>query len=487
MICQGYYTAKTLHHNLLGKDIVATDELTRSIAGVERKWWVLLALGVGTYMAALDGSVVNTVLPVINRSFGSDIATIEWVVVIYLLTVSGLLLSFGRLGDLRGHKSVYVSGFGVFVTSSALCGIAPTAGALIAFRAMHALGAAMLASNSPAIVTKNFPSTQRGQALGLLATMTYLGLTTGPSLGGWLADQFGWRAVFYINVPIGSLALLLSQRFIPRDSASHSGERFDLICAMAFIVGLVALLLALNQGHAWGWSSPAIVGLVIAAALLLATFLVVESRVSHPMLDLSLFRRRLFSAAVASAVLNYICVNTITFLLPFYLIQGRGLSPAQAGLLITAQPLIMAIAAPLSGTLSDRIGSRVPSTLGMAILAIGLFLLSRLDPQSPMGHVAVALAIAGLGTGTFISPNSNALLSAAPRERQGIASGILATARSGGMVLGVGIAGAILTTVMAHGQQIGSASALFDAVSMGFFVASGIALLGVLTSVVRGG
>jgi MFS family permease len=205
------------------------------------------------------------------------------------------------------------------------------------------------------------------------------------------------------------------------------------------------------------------------------------------MLDLSLFRRRLFSAAVASAVLNYICVNTITFLLPFYLIQGRGLSPAQAGLLITAQPLIMAIAAPLSGTLSDRIGSRVPSTLGMAILAIGLFLLSRLDPQSPMGHVAVALAIAGLGTGTFISPNSNALLSAAPRERQGIASGILATARSGGMVLGVGIAGAILTTVMAHGQQIGSASALFDAVSMGFFVASGIALLGVLTSVVRGG
>lgn len=453
---------------------------------LERKWWVLLAVGVGTFMSALDGSVVNTVLPIISRAFGSDVATVEWVVTVYLLVVSGLLLSFGRLGDLRGHKSVYVSGFGVFVLGSALCGLAPTVAALVAFRTLQALGAAMLFANSPAILTANFPPSQRGQALGLQATMTYLGLTVGPSLGGWLTSQIGWRAVFYINVPVGLLALALSLRFIPPDTVADQREQFDLAGASTFMAGLIALLLALNQGHAWGWTSAPILGLLVLSGVLLALFLVIESRIPYPMLDLSLFRHRLFSAATASAVLNYICVYSIVFLLPFYLIQGRGLSPAQAGLLLTAQPLVMAIAAPLSGTLSDRIGSRLPSTLGMAVLAVGLVLLSRLGPTSPPGQVAAALAVAGLGTGTFISPNTSALMSAAPRHRRGIASGVLATARNVGMVLGVGLAGAIFTTVVARGQALGSATALFEAIRISLLVAAAVAVLGALVSAARG-
>src|SRR5437868_1733282 len=195
----------------------------KPVAGVDRKWWVLLAVGVGTFMSALDGSVVNTVLPVMAGSFGSDIATIQWVVTLYLLVVSGLLLSFGRLGDLRGHKAVYVTGFVVFVLGSALCGLAPTAGALVACRALQAVVAAMLFANSPAILTRNFPPAQRGQALGLRASLTYLGQMVGPFLGGWLAVQFSRRAVFYVNVPVGLLALLLSLRFIPRDApADHA-------------------------------------------------------------------------------------------------------------------------------------------------------------------------------------------------------------------------------------------------------------------------
>lgn len=447
---------------------------------------MLLAVGVGTFMSALDGSVVNTVLPIISRAFGSDVATVEWVVTVYLLVVSGLLLSFGRLGDLRGHKSVYVSGFGVFVLGSALCGLAPTVAALVAFRTLQALGAAMLFANSPAILTANFPPSQRGQALGLQATMTYLGLTVGPSLGGWLTSQIGWRAVFYINVPVGLLALALSLRFIPPDTVADQREQFDLAGASTFMAGLIALLLALNQGHAWGWTSAPILGLLVLSGVLLALFLVIESRIPYPMLDLSLFRHRLFSAATASAVLNYICVYSIVFLLPFYLIQGRGLSPAQAGLLLTAQPLVMAIAAPLSGTLSDRIGSRLPSTLGMAVLAVGLVLLSRLGPTSPPGQVAAALAVAGLGTGTFISPNTSALMSAAPRHRRGIASGVLATARNVGMVLGVGLAGAIFTTVVARGQALGSATALFEAIRISLLVAAAVAVLGALVSAARG-
>lgn len=452
---------------------------------MDRKWWVLLSVGVGTFMSALDGSVVNTVLPVVNRSFGSQVASVEWVVTIYLLVVSGLLLTFGRLGDLRGHKAIYALGFVVFVLGSALCGIAPTVGALVGFRALQALGAAMLFANSPAILTKNFPATQRGQALGLQATMTYLGLTTGPSLGGWLTSQFGWRAVFYINVPVGLLAWLLCLRFIPRDVAQENAERFDLLGGLTFTGGLVALLLGLNQGHAWGWTSPALLALLVVAALLLSAFVITERRVPYPMLDLSLFQRRLFSVAAASAVLNYICVYSITFLMPFYLIQGRGLDTAQAGVLLTAQPLIMAVAAPLSGTLSDRIGSRLPGTLGMLILAIGLFVLAGLGPGASWGRVALALATAGLGTGIFVSPNNSALMGAAPRHRQGIAAGTLATARNVGMVLGVGLAGAILTTALANDPGNASGMALFTGVKDGFLVATGVAVLGALTSVVR--
>ncbi len=456
-----------------------------SWCGLPRKWWILLAVGVGTFMSALDGSVANIVLPVVSRDLRSDVATVEWVVTIYLLVVSGLLLSLGRLGDLKGHKPIYLIGYIVFVLGSALSGLAQSAEVLIAFRGLQAVGAAALFANSPAILTESFPAEQRGQTLGLQAMMTYLGLTVGPSLGGWLTSQFSWHAVFFINIPIGLLGLFLTVAFVPSDTGGERSEPFDLRGALTFTGGLVALLLGLNQGSAWGWGSPAILVSLAIAILLLGAFLLIERRIPNPMLDLSLFGNRLFSAAAGSAVLNYICVYTILFYLPFYLIQGRGMDPAQAGLVLTAQPLVMAIAAPLSGTLSDRVGSRLPGTVGMGILAVGLFLLSRLGPDSPISSVALALAIAGLGTGAFTSPNNSALMGAAPRHRQGIAAGVLATCRNVGMVLGVGLAGAIYTTVLGDATT-GAGPLLFSAIDIGFVVAAGIAAAGMLTSAVRG-
>jgi EmrB/QacA subfamily drug resistance transporter len=459
--------------------------------GSNNKWWVLVSIGIGTFMTALDTSVVNTVLPVVSKSLNVDVASVQWVVTIYLLVLSGLLLSFGRLGDMRGHKIVYVSGFVIFVFSSVLCGVAPNVVSLVGFRALQALGAAMLAANSPAILTKSFPASQRGQALGMQATMTYLGLTAGPSFGGWLAGLLGWRAVFYINLPVGLLAIWLSLRSIPADTLRKSDERFDVPGAIFFMVGLSALLLGLNQGHNLGWESPAILGLLTTAVVFIGVFIFIESRVPHPMLDLSLFRRIGFALPVLSAVLNYIGVYSVIFLMPFYLIQGRFLTPAQAGLLLTAQPIIMAIVAPISGTLSDRIGTRWLSTIGMIVLSCGLFLLSRLNAQSPNYYIILALGTVGLGTGVFISPNNSALMGSAPRERQGIAAGILATTRNFGMVLGVGLAGAIFTTVLVSGGKIGSSSdlsiipSLFLAIQKGFLVAAGITVLGIITSFVR--
>ena len=447
-----------------------------------RKWYVLLAVGIGTFMSALDGSVVNTVLPIIRDAFSSQVAAIEWTVIIYLLVVSGLLLTFGRLGDLQGHRRVYLAGFVIFIAGSALCGLAPSAGLLVLFRGLQAIGAAMLFSNSPAILTGAFPAEQRGQALGLQGTMTYLGLTVGPSLGGWLTQLFSWRAVFYINVPVGIAALVLSWLFVPQDHLGERKENFDLAGATLFTVGLVALLLALNEGSSWGWFSAPVLGLIVSALVILGIFIWWENRRANPMLDLSLFRHPVFSASSVSAVLNYVALYGIIFLMPFYLLQGRGLDPAQTGLLLTAQPLVMAVAAPVSGTLSDRIGVRLPATLGMAILAVGLWLLSRLSAATPLSYVAAALAVCGLGTGIFVSPNNSALMGSAPRNRQGIASGILATARNVGMVLGIGVSGAILTSYLNGGGSNG----LFLAMHAGFLVSAAVAVGAGIASLARG-
>ena len=445
---------------------------------IDRKWWVLIAIGTGSFMAALDGSVVNTILPILRTAFNSNVAAIEWVVTVYLLVLSGLLLTFGRLGDLRGHKSIYIWGFSIFVLSSALCGLAWSATVLVIFRGLQAIGGAMLAANSPAIVTGNFSAEERGRAFGLVSTMTYLGLTVGPSLGGWLTHAFGWRTIFYINVPIGALALTLGLIFIPRDAPAESGQRFDLPGAVVFMAALTSLMLGLNKGAEWGWSSPQVLGLLVGAMLLAVVFILIERSSSAPMLDLSLFRIPLFSTTTISAILNYICVYSIVFLMPFYLIQGRGLNPAQAGLLLTVQPILMAITAPISGTLSDRIGSRLPGMLGMGILAVGLFLLSFLGADSGLWLVVLGLAISGLGTGTFISPNTSALMGAAPRARQGIASGVQGAARNFGMVLGIGLAGAILTTNLAQN----TVDSLYAGIDQGFLVAAGVAVLGIVSS-----
>jgi MFS family permease len=312
--------------------------------------------------------------------------------------------------------------------------------------------------------------------------MTYLGLMVAPSIGGWLTDLFTWRAVFFINIPVGFLAFILSWFFIPAEERSEQKERFDLTGAILFLAGLVALLFWLNQGHDWGWISLASALSLTIAIGCLAVFTRIEYQRPSPMLDMSLFKDSVFSLSIISAVLIYMAIFSILFLMPFYLIQGREMSPSQAGLILTIQPFVMAIAAPFSGTLSDRFGTRIPCILGMAILSFGLFFLTQIDSSTSYGYIVIALGLAGLGIGTFISPNNSAIMGSASRNRQGIAAAILATARSVGMVLGIGLSGAIMTTLFSNSQ---GDQFVFKAVQVSFYAALGIAILGLIVSTIK--
>ncbi len=452
-----------------------------ALAGTSRKYAVLAAVGVGTFMSALDGSIVNATLPRLQSALHASVAGIEWVVTVYLLVVSGLLLILGRLGDMRGHKDVYVAGFVGFVASSALCGLSPSVGWLVGFRAVQALSAAALFANAPAILTAAFPPTERGRALGLQAIMTYLGLSVGPPLGQLLAATLGWQAIFYVNLPVGALGFWLSQRNIARDRPAGPPPRFDLAGAGLFFVGLLSVLLALNQGHAWGWAAPATLGLLAAGAVVLSAFLAVERRLPEPMLDLSLFRSRVFTGATGSAMVSYVAQFAVLFLLPFYL-QWRGYGAAMTGGILMAQPVVMMVTAPIAGTLSDRLGTRGPIVIGLSLLGAGILLLSSVGPSTGTLALLLGMAVSGLGFGAFVAPNNSRLLGAAPPNRRGIASGVLAGARNVGMVLGVGLAGAVFTTVLSRAGP--------DAVPLGVSIAlrvvAATTLLAAVTSWLEG-
>jgi len=456
-------------------------ESARMEGNTTRNWMVMAAVGVGSLLGSIDNNVVNIALPTIRRDFGAEVATAEWAITIYLLMVCGFLLTWGRIGDMRGQKPVYVSGFAMFVASSALCGLSPSIGLLIFFRAAQGLGASMILSSAPGILTGSFPPSQRGKVLGLQVLMVNLGCMIGPMLGGWLTDRFTWRAVFYVNVPIGLIALVLSAKFVPRPMPANQSERFDFTGAVLFLAMFSVLLIALNQGHAYGWSSPYIVWMFAAAVVMLAVFLLIESRTRSPLLDLSLFRVSTFSLSCTSSISSYMALFSVGFLIPFYLIQGHGLSSSSAGLLMTVQPLLMVLSAPVAGALSDRIGTRLPATLGMAFMSVAMYLLSRLGPTSSVVYIGAALGMAGLGNGIFVAPNNSTIMGSAPKHRQGIAGGVMGAARNTGMVLGVGISGAIFTTfIRAHTH-----AAFFSGIRISFLVACAVSCLGCITSAAR--
>jgi len=411
--------------------------------GIEAKWVILAAVMLGSFMGPVDGSIVNTVLPDITGYFKTDISIAQWVPTIYLLTISCLILLYGRLGDIVGYKRIFLAGLAAFVVTSILCGTSQSIWMLIAFRAIQGLAAGMMMSVGYAIITAAFPPPERGKAMGIYAISIAAGLGLGPTFGGLIAQYLSWHYVFFVNVPIGIAALIWGARVIPR-STTKPGQSLDVVGALTALIFLSSLLLYANRGESWGWASPGSLILVGIAVVFGVLFFWIERTSAQPMLNLALFNNRRFAFATLSALLNFMALFSIVFLTPFYLTFVLHFSILKVGLVMAASPVATIFVAPLSGTMSDRFGTRVFAVLGMCIAASGLFFLSGLNASDNVWDVVWRLAIVGLGVGMFQSPNNSEIMGSVPPWHLGIASGIIAAMRNVGMVLGIAIAGAVL-------------------------------------------
>jgi EmrB/QacA subfamily drug resistance transporter len=463
------------------------------------KWAVLAILAIGIFMATLDTSIVNISLPTIAQYFKVPLnGAIEWVIIAYLVVIAGVLLTIGRLADMVGRKLLWVSGLIVFTLGSAICGASPALLVLIIARAFQGLGGALIMSVSPAILTGAFPPEERGRALGLNAVFVALGTSVGPTLGGIITANFSWRWIFYVNVPLGIIGVIATL-LVLRERQARTRGRFDPAGALLLAVGLVALTLGLSFGQEWGWGSPLLISTLVISVIAFILLVVVERRLADPIIDFSLLRNRVFVSANVSLIMSFLALFAVSFMLPFYLEELRKFSVIEAGLLLTPLPLAIAVIAPFSGALADKIGTRWLAASGMLVACIGLVLISQLNAQSSIWDIVWRLVVTGVGQALFQSPNNSALMGSAPRNRQGVASGFLATGRVVGQSVSVALAGAIFTSLggavagalliqsQASSRAVVALENTFtDAFHVTFIVCASIAALGILTSLVRG-
>jgi EmrB/QacA subfamily drug resistance transporter len=402
----------------------------------------MAATAMGIFLSTIDGSIVNVALPTLTRAFNTQFSTVQWVVLAYLLTVTTLMLSVGRLADMKGKKPIYTAGFAVFTVGSVLCGLAPTAYALIAFRVLQGVGAAMTMALGMAIVTESFPPAERGKARGIVGAVVSVGIVVGPTLGGFIIDALSWRWIFFVNLPIGILGILMVWRFVPAITPP-GGQRFDFLVAATLFIALLALLLALTVGQDSGFADPQVLALFAVTAVFTAIFVVIELKTEQPMIDLRLFRNSQFSVSLVTGYIIFVCIAGAIILMPFYLENVLGYDVRQVGLLLAVVPIGLGVAAPLSGWLSDRFGTRPITVAGLAVMLVGFFALSTLDEDTTaLGYVLRFLPI-GIGVGIFQSPNNSSIMGSAPREHLGIASGMLAVTRTLGQTAGIAVLGAL--------------------------------------------
>ncbi len=437
---------------------------------------------IGIFMATLDGSIVNIALPTLTDFFKTDITTIEWVVMAYLLTITSLLLSLGRISDMIGRKIIFAGGLAVFTLGSGLCAFSTTEGQLIFFRIFQGIGAAMLMATGIAIITHAFPPRERGKAMGLIGTVVSIGSMTGPILGGFLIQRAGWQFIFLINIPVGIVGAIMALKVLHNDEKSI-GQSFDIPGAMTLFISLVSLLLALSEGQEKGWGSSFIILLFVSSVVFFTIFINIEIRAKQPILDIGHFRNKQFAAANISALISFMAMFSIILLMPFLLLKELQYSPEKAGLVFMSVPLVMSVVSPISGWLSDRTSSHVLSSIGIGIATLSILALGNLNHNSSFLDVALSLSFLGLGMGLFQPPNNSIIMGSLPKEQLGIAAGIMGTMRNMGMVIGIAVSGAVFSNryVFYGNNENSFLSAFHDT----FVVSAIICGIAVVVSLVR--
>lgn len=467
--------------------------------GRRYRWVVLLIACIGSMMGPLDSTIVSTTLPVISDNLSMSYAEIIWVPTAYLVTIAVLLLSIGRLSDIKGRKWLYISGFGVFVLGSFLCSISSNGTELVLFRVVQGVGAAFIMSTSTALVTDVFPDHERGKALGINAMFIYVGLSMGPPLGGILTGYLGWQSIFWVNIPIGVAVMAFGAWVIVEKEGKGTRKGFDISGALVFAIALLAILMLLTLGEEFGWTSLPMLLLLLSFLVSISIFIRIErSKGDEAMLDLKLItENRLFAMANVSALLNYAAFYGVNFIISFYLQRVLNLSLIQTGLVLLMMPLIMAVLSPISGWMSDRVGSRVLATTGMVLISGGMLLLSALTVNSTVANVMTALIVLGIGMGLFSSPNTSAVMGSVRKDQLGVASGTISTMRTVGQSLSLAIMGAviaiiatpdILSSIFVNAGGIDTilvTEEFVQGMQMAFIVSAILAMVGALTSSAR--
>ena len=413
-------------------------------AAENRRWWTLGALCFALFMIMLDNTVVNVALPAIRADLGISVSELEWTVAAYALTFASLLLTGGKLGDLLGRRKIFIVGLTVFTLSSLACGLSSTAPQLISARAVQGIGAALMMPATLSIISHTFHARERGMAIGIWAGVSALALAIGPLLGGIITEHISWNWIFYVNVPIGVLAVIAAIVVVPESKDTSHEQRLDLPGLLTSGIGLLALVYALIEGHQYGWTSARILGLFAIAVVALGSFVLLEMHQRLPMLDLSLFRNGTFAGANIVAILVTLAMFGIFVFFPIYMQTIRGWSPIQAGAALLPWTVMIVIFAPIAGKLSDRVGSRWLMAGGMTVVAACCLLLSTVTLHSTFWHMLPAFLLGGLGMSFVMTPMSAAAMGAAPVAKAGVASGVLNTFRQVGVALGIAITGAIV-------------------------------------------
>ena len=481
--------------------ILSPPALSRNISKSRHyKWWVFLALAIGTFTSVADFGSLNVTMPTIAEHFGTDLPTTQWVLIGYALAISALLLPMGRLSDIVGRKRVYIGGFVIFVVGGLFAGTSDSILTLIGFKVLQGVGASMTQGTGMAMVLSTFPSEERGKAIGSFITVVGSGNVAGPALGGFIAGTMGWQWVFYFGVALALLAILAVSLVLDGRIYSRRGVgslSFDWAGAALSTGALVTFLLVMTNAPRLGWVYPPVLVGIGALVAFVALFIWWELRCETPMIDVRLFKLRLVSLGVAAQFISFIGNSSMRFLLPFYMQAALGFSPQQIGLIFVPASIAMIVTGPISGRLSDRFGYRWFTVCGLLFAVCGLLLLSTLTTESSVVKVAVGMLLLTGGTGTFYPPNNASIMQQVPESRYGVMSGFINLVRNSANITGTAVATAIVAAVMvsmgflpnlssvAETGDVELLTAFVSGLRTAYIIVAGLMVVGVVFSFIR--